>query len=106
EVHQETLRLLEKQNGFVPMEAEELQADLDRMAAEFAKYLKVVRLPMPLPFRNTFRNYTNALLVNKTMIVPTYEAPSGGLYRYPDEALKGFYASKVATTMTALGFEP
>ncbi|MCA9543663.1 MAG: agmatine deiminase family protein, partial [Myxococcales bacterium] len=48
---------------------------LDRNAQQLARLgLDVVRIPMPRPTYPVYRSYTNSLIVNDTVLVPTYRA--------------------------------
>jgi agmatine/peptidylarginine deiminase len=50
---------------------------LEGIAAATGRPYTIVRIPMPgAPVANDFRTYTNAILVNKTAIVPIYNLPT------------------------------
>jgi len=65
-----------------------LQYVLDNFQTCFGRDFKVVRIPMPpdqngnYPPSGQYRTYTNSMIVNKTVIVPTYE------YQYDTTALR------------------
>jgi hypothetical protein len=65
-----------------------LQYVLDNFQTCFGSDFKVVRIPMPpdqngnYPPSGQYRTYTNSMIVNKTVIVPTYE------YQYDTTALR------------------
>ncbi len=65
-----------------------LQYLLDNFKTCFGRDFKVVRIPMPpdqngqYPPSGQYRTYTNSFIVNKTVIVPTYE------YQYDTTALR------------------
>ncbi len=55
-----------------------LQYVLDNFQTCFGKPYKVIRIPMPpengqYPPQGDYRTYTNSIIINKTVIVPTYE---------------------------------
>lgn len=65
-----------------------LQYVLNNFQTCFGRPFKVVRIPMPpdqngqYPPSGQYRNYTNSIFVNKTVIVPTYE------YQYDTTAIR------------------
>lgn len=108
-VHEIDDRTLEAAKGYfggVPPEIQRLREVLDEKAKELGLYLKVRRLPLPLPYRNVFRTYTNALLVNGTAILPSYSHFGWTKDAYPDQGLKEYYESKVARVYQESGFQP
>lgn len=59
----------------LPKKIEEIRKTkslLDQSAQYIAKYMKVERIPMPLPYDTIFRTYANSVLVNGTAIIPSY----------------------------------
>lgn len=64
-----------------------LQYVLNNYLTAFGKPFKVVRIPMPpqnglYPPNANYRTYTNSIIINKTVIVPTYE------FQYDTTALR------------------
>lgn len=57
---------------------------LERFAAARGWPLEVVRMPMPYGAGGVYRSYTNSLMVNNRVLVPTY----AGDRRYEDQALE------------------
>lgn len=93
-------------DGEVPEELVELNEALDRSADQFSKHLNVVRLPMPAPYKNTFRTYANAILVNQTAIIPDYEQYGWNYGPYPDTQLLPELREKVKKIYSEAGFNP
>lgn len=87
ELTEASIELAKDSLGDTPLDILELKNSLDAAAKQFAEYLHVVRIPMPVPFKNTFRTFTNSILVNDTAIVPDYKnyREVGGLY--PDDRI-------------------
>lgn len=61
-----------------PYIEENLQYVLNNFLTPYGKPYKVVRIPMPpqngqYPPNANYRTYTNSIIINKTIIVPTYE---------------------------------
>ena len=88
-----------------------LQYILNNFLTCFGRPYKVVRIPMPpqngqYPPQSDYRTYTNSLIVNKTVIVPTYElqydTTALRIYR---EALPGYRIVGINsnTIITSLG---
>lgn len=92
--------------GALPEELNELNDALNRSAQQFSQHLKVVRLPMPAPYKNTFRTYANAILVNGTAIIPDYELYGWNYGPYPDADLLPELKVKVAAVYHQAGFKP
>jgi agmatine/peptidylarginine deiminase len=95
EIDEHTLAVAKKYFGSIPADLLELKQVLDQKARELGQQFKVQRLPLPMPYRNVFRSYTNAILVNGTAILPSYTSWGWTKERYPDDDLKGYYESKV-----------
>jgi agmatine/peptidylarginine deiminase len=104
-IDQKTLDLFSRGDNLLPYEIEELKNKLDQRANDFAKYLKVIRIPMPLPYRGSFRNYTNALIVNDTVIAPKYEHFGWNYEAYPDSELRDFYESSAKNIYERFGYK-
>lgn len=105
ELQQRTLDAIPSYDGYIPEEFIALKQNLDEQAARFAMYMKVVRIPMPLPYRGTFRNYTNALLINGKAIVPDFVKLGYNYDRYPDESLHEYYQKEVYQAYSEAGFQ-
>jgi agmatine/peptidylarginine deiminase len=82
-----------------------LKAALDAQATELAKYFRIVRLPMPLPYRGTFRTYSNAVLVNGTAIVPRYKRLGWDYDDYPDANEHPRYERAAGAVYAKFGFK-
>lgn len=104
-IDQKTLALFSRGDNLLPYGLEELKNKLDQRANDFAKYLKVIRIPMPLPYRGSFRNYTNALIVNDTVITPQYDHFGWNLESYPDAELQGFYEASAKSVYEKFGYK-
>lgn len=99
------LDLARDKDGGLPIDFVEIQNSLDAAALEFSKHLKVVRIPMPLPFRGSFRNFTNSLLVNGVAIVPSYARFGWNYDDYPDKALENYYEREVKSLYEEYGLK-
>ena len=98
------LRVAAQRTGQVPADLRELSDTLNRKADELSRYLKVKRLPMPLPYRGTFRTFANALLVNGHAILPSYSRWGWGRDEYPDRALEAAYEARARKVYEAAGY--
>jgi agmatine/peptidylarginine deiminase len=104
EIQPETLALAAKYYGGIPPDLMKLRDNLDKKAEELKTNFKIERLPLPLPFRNVFRTYTNALLVNGRAIIPNYRQFGWSHEEYPDSSLNLFYESQVEKIFRRSGF--
>ena len=104
EIDDRTLAAAKKYFGTIPAELLELKQVLDQKARELSRLFKVQRLPLPMPYRNVFRSYTNAILVNGTAILPSYTFWGWTKERYPDDDLKGYYESMVQKVYERNGY--
>lgn len=105
QLDERTLAVVKSIYGTIPDDIKALAETLDAKAKEWAKYLTVVRLPMPMPFRNTFRTFANSILVNGTAIVPTYARFGWKYDEYPDRDLAPHYESTVRKIYESLKFK-
>jgi agmatine/peptidylarginine deiminase len=90
--------------GQVPEDVRKLKDRLDELAKTLAEHAEVTRLPMPLPYRHVFRTYANALLVNGTALIPSYERFGWSYDDYPDAALKEHFETRAAEVYARHGF--
>ena len=74
-----------------------LQYVLNNFQTSFGRQYKVVRIPMPpdaygqYPPSGDYRTYTNSMIINKTVIIPTYEYQyDTTAYRIYREAMPGY----------------
>ena len=105
ELSADTLKLVEAQYGYIPADVAELKARLDGGARQLeAPGMKVQRLPMPLPYRGAFRTFANALLVNGTAIVPSFQRYGWGYDVYPDAKLEAGYEAAARKAYEDNGF--
>lgn len=105
EITAASLDLAKDSLGDIPLDILELKNSLDGAAKQLEKYLHVVRMPMPVPYKNTFRTYTNSILVNGTAIVPDYKhyREVGG--SYPDESLLAELRQKASDIYRQFGYK-
>lgn len=89
----------------IPPSLRALKQKLDEHAQELSQYVKVIRVPMPFPFRGIFRTYTNSFLINGHALVPQYSRLAYRRGEYPDRALIAQYESRVRAIYEALGFK-
>jgi agmatine/peptidylarginine deiminase len=104
EISELTMSVARDLYGHVPPELTQLRDNLNAKAREIARYLDVVRVPMPMPYRNVFRTYTNAALVNGTAIIPHYERYGWGYDDYPDARFTARYEQTVTRAYERHGF--
>ncbi len=105
ELDQRTINKAKEYFGGVPENVVRLKFVLDQKAEELSRHIRVRRLPLPLPYRNVFRSYTNALLVNGSAIVPRYEHFGWTQEHYPDQSLMKEYEKSVEKTYQDAGFK-
>ena len=80
-----------------------IKAELDRIAQDLSQDFQVVRIPMPLPVHDIFFTYTNSVIVNDTVIIPSYHNPDPSRGSYPDRHLYASYEDVVQKTYRELG---
>ena len=105
ELDEQTLAVATKLYGHLPPELQALRDSLNQKAALWARYMQVIRIPMPLPYRGAFRTYTNALLLNGHAIVPSYHTFGWNYDQYPDAELAPYYARKVRQVYESVGLK-
>lgn len=107
QLRDETIASIESQEH--KAKATEIQQFLEARAGDLRSLgYRILRIPMPAPLfrskgkRDIIRTYTNSLVVNETVIVPSYDKvdlPSGdvdlGRIEYPDRGLKQIYEDEV-----------
>ncbi len=82
-----------------------MRDSLDEMARQLGAYMKVERLPMPAPYRNTMRTYANGILVNKSAILPRYKTFGWNGESYPDQELHARYEEQVRAAYEKHGYK-
>lgn len=93
-----------KTYGHLPAEHQTLKQQLNQAADLLSQYFKVHRLPMPLVYRGAYRTYANALLVNGTAILPSYQRYGFGYDDYPDADKKTNYENRAVGVYQSLGY--
>lgn len=101
----ETVDYFLKKDGFVPKDVIDMRDSLDEMARQLGAYMKVERLPMPAPYRNTMRTYANGILVNKSAILPRYKTFGWNGESYPDQELHARYEEQVRAAYEKHGYK-
>jgi agmatine/peptidylarginine deiminase len=81
------------------------KAAFDRIASELEKAYEVARIPTPLPYDDLSRNYANALLVNKTAIMPVYRKDLRNDRPYPDQAILERMEQKAKAAYERAGYK-
>jgi agmatine/peptidylarginine deiminase len=104
ELDERTVAVARRYFGGLPDDLARLKVVLDEKAKVISQHMRVRRLPLPLPFRNVFRSYTNALLVNGTAIVPRFKYFGWTRDIYPDDTLNGQYERTVEKVYKEAGF--
>jgi agmatine/peptidylarginine deiminase len=105
EIDEMTLKRAVSWYGGIPDDLLQLKLRLDQIASDFRKTFHVYRIPQPLPFRNTFRNFANSILLNGTAIIPTYRDFGWSNLPYPDGDLNKYYEDLVQKVYTRAGFK-
>ncbi|MDQ3233913.1 MAG: agmatine deiminase family protein [Pseudobdellovibrionaceae bacterium] len=82
-----------------------IKAELDRIAKDLSKTFRVVRVPMPLPVHDIFFTYANSVIVNDTVIIPSYKNPDPGRGTYPDQRYYASYEVEVQKIYQELGLK-
>ncbi len=82
-----------------------IKAALDQIARQLSRHFKVTRIPMPLPVHDIFFTYSNSMIVNDTVIIPSYKNPDPGRGIYPDLADYASYEEKVREIYASFGFK-
>jgi hypothetical protein len=67
---------------------------------------RVVRIPMPLPVNDIFFTYANSVIVNDTVIIPSYKNPDPGRGTYPDQRYYASYEEEVHKIYQEHGLKP
>lgn len=101
----ETVDYFLKKDGYVPKDVIDMRDSLDDMARQLGVYMKVERLPMPAPYRNTMRTYANGILVNKTAVLPRYKSFGWNGESYPDQELHERYEQQARAAFEKHGFK-
>ena len=68
-------------------------------------HFKVIRIPMPSPSSRLFRNYVNSIILEKTILMPTYKESAHPTESYPDKDLLERLESEARKTYESLGFK-
>ncbi len=105
ELDEKTLQVASAWFGGVPEDIKQIKHRLDQIAADLSLSFNVQRIPLPVPYRGTFRNYANSVLVNGTVIIPAYAKYGWGREDYPDTLLNSYYEEKVRKAYTEAGFQ-
>ena len=105
-VRPETLKLL-KESGNMEAYGEmlALRTSLEKLALSLSSRYQLLEVPLPVVYRNVFRNYTNAVLVNGHALVPQYRKSKTPAFDYPDESLTPLYEEEVQKVYKQLGFK-
>ncbi|MCX6128782.1 MAG: agmatine deiminase family protein [Proteobacteria bacterium] len=83
-----------------------IKVELDRIAHELSKDFRVIRVPMPLPVHDIFFTYVNSVIVNDTVIIPSYQNPEPSRGNYPDQKFYASYEEAVQKSYRELGLKP
>ena len=84
--------------------AKNVQKQLEYVAKFIGKFVEVDRIPLPLPNQKTFRTYTNSLIVNNKVLVPTYNTDYLTGDRYNDYHLGEKYEVEVRKVYEKYGY--
>jgi agmatine/peptidylarginine deiminase len=82
-----------------------IKAELDKIAKDLSKSFRVIRVPMPLPVHDIFFTYVNSVIVNDTVIIPSYKNPDPSRGTYPDQRYYASYEEEVQKAYQELGLK-
>ncbi|MEI8025132.1 MAG: agmatine deiminase family protein [Pseudomonadota bacterium] len=68
-------------------------------------HFKVIRIPMPSPSSRLFRNYVNSVILEKTILMPSYKESAHLTESYPDLDLLGRLENEARQTYETLGYK-
>ncbi len=83
----------------------EIKNSLDLVAKDLSKAMTVTRIPMPLPTEATFMTYANSVIVNKTIITPSFLNTPTENAKHPDAELFPAYEQRVREVFEHFGFQ-
>jgi agmatine/peptidylarginine deiminase len=106
EIEEESLSLASELEPGQLERIRKIKIALDETAVRLGKAFRVIRLPMPLPVNDIFFTYANSVIVNDTVIIPSYQDPEPKRGSYPDRTLYPKYETRVAEAFRSLGFRP
>lgn len=78
---------------------------LEQAAATLAQRMKVVRIPMPLPYGGVFRTFANSVLINGVAILPKYEVNPRSGQPYIDQDMMAEMEAVAQTAYASFGYE-
>lgn len=84
---------------------EQVKVQLDQIVEQIPAQYSVVRIPMPTPTLGLFRNYTNSLLLGKSVLLPSFKKSSHISGTYVDQELLEGIESHARLTYETLGFK-
>jgi len=106
EIQDRTMALLDATDPDDKVKIPKIKIELDRIAKDLSKSYRVVRVPMPLPVHDIFFTYANSVIVNDTVIIPSYKNPDPNRGSYPDQRYYASYEEEVRKTYQELGLKP
>jgi agmatine/peptidylarginine deiminase len=106
EIQDRTMALLDATDPDDKVKILKIKTELDRIAKDLSKSYRVVRVPMPLPVHDIFFTYANSVIVNDTVIIPSYKNPDPNRGTYPDQPYYASYEEEVKKTYQELGLKP
>ncbi len=106
EIQDRTLALMTDIEVDEKVKIPKIKMELDRIAQDLSKSFRVIRVPMPLPVHDIFFTYVNSVIVNDTVIIPSYKNPDPTRGSYPDQRYYASYEEEVRKAYQDLGLKP
>jgi agmatine/peptidylarginine deiminase len=103
EITEETLDLALALDDFPVLDLKRMKDNLDKIAEQLRPFYDVVRIPMPIPYGQIFRTYTNALIVNERILVPRFRYHPLTGKPYIDDSLLQAYETEVQSVFSQHG---
>ncbi|WP_141730990.1 agmatine deiminase family protein [Oligoflexus tunisiensis] len=105
EIQDRAMDLLDDADPDSKVKIPKIKSELDRIAKDLSKTFRVVRVPMPLPVYDIFFTYANSVIVNDTVIIPSYKNPDPSRGTYPDQHFYASYEEEVRKAYQEVGLK-
>lgn len=106
EIEDRAMALLSEADADAKVKIPKIKVELDRIAQDLSKNFRVIRIPMPLPVNDIFFTYVNSVIVNDTVIIPSYKNPDPSRGTYPDQRYYASYEEEVQKIYQEAGLKP
>ena len=84
---------------------EQVKDQLNRVVEQIPPQFKIVRIPMPAPSLGLFRNYTNSILLGKSVLMPSYRKSRHISGFYIDQEILEGLESRARLAYESLGLK-